>query len=114
MKNNELSNFSIINILNHFGIEIIGVFSKDKLPTEMKKGFYVINLNDHNESGSHWTAFYYNNPDYSIYIDSFGFPAPKLIENKIKPYICNYRDIQSLSSTAYGYFCIAFIYILYF
>ena len=114
MKNNTLSNFDINNILKHLGVEIIGIYAKDRLPAELKKGFYIINLNNHNEEGSHWTAFYYNSPNYSIYFDAFGFPAPTIIENRIKPYIFNDRDIQAFNSTACGYFCIAFIYYLYF
>ena len=114
MKDDELSNFDIINILKHFGIEIVGIYSKDRLPSVLKKGFYIINLNNHNEPGSHWVALYYNHLDYSIYFDSYGFPAPEAVQKRIKPYLFNDRDIQSINSSACGYFCIAFIYFLYF
>ena len=111
MKNNELSDFSIFNILKHFEIEIIGVYTKDRLPTELKKGFYISNWNNHNEDGCHWTLFNYNNPDYSIYFDAFGFSGTTNSRRKIKPYILNDRDVQAFNSTACGYFCIAYIYI---
>ena len=56
-----------------------------------------------------WCCFYYNNPLYRIYFDSFGYVAPVEIENKIKPYIFNDKDIQDYNSSSCGYYTIAFI-----
>ena len=100
MKNNELNNFEIIEILKHFGIEINGIYSKNNLPLELKRGFYIINLDDKNGEGTHWTTFYYNYPDYSIYYDSYGFIAPEMVQNKIKPYIFNDKEIHSINSSS--------------
>jgi hypothetical protein len=110
---NELSNFEIIDIIKdmkldyHFG----GIHSKDQLPKELiREKFYIVNLQDHDEgSGTHWTVFYYNKPLTSIYFDSYGFPAPLDVENRIKPYIYNDAEIQDFDSSACGYFCLAFI-----
>ena len=114
---NELSNFELIDIIKemklyyHFG----GVYSKDKLPSDLLRNkFYIVNLQDHDAgSGTHWTVFYYNNPLTSIYFDSFGFPGPIEVENKIKPYIYNDAEVQDFNSSACGYFCIAFIKFLF-
>ena len=114
--NNELSNIDIINIINdiklnkYFG----GVYSKDE-PINLKhKHYYIINLDDKKNGGTHWTVFYYNNPLTSLYFDSFGFVAPTQVENKIEPYKYNDNDIQDYeNSSACGYFCIAFIKFLY-
>ena len=44
-----------------------------------------------------------------LHFDSYGFVPTVEVEIKIKPYIYNDIDIQSYSSTACGYYCIAFI-----
>ena len=115
---NELSNFEIIDIIKemkldyHFG----GVYSKDLLPKELiREKFYIVNLEDSDgeNGGTHWTVFYFNNPLTSIYFDSYGFPAPIDVENRIKPYIFNDKEIQDFDSSACGYYCIAFIQFLY-
>ena len=114
---NELSNIDIINIINSmkFNKYFGGVFSKDDLPKNLKhKYFYIVNLDDKKNSGTHWTVFYYNNPLTSLYFDSFGFVPPAQVENKIEPYIYSEPDIQDYeNSSACGYFCIAFIKFLY-
>jgi hypothetical protein len=110
---NELSNFELIDIIKdmkldyHFG----GVYSKDLLPKDLiRDKFYIVNLQDHDEgSGTHWTVFYYNKPLTSIYFDSYGFPAPLDVENRIKTYIYNDAEIQDFNASSCGYFCIAFI-----
>jgi hypothetical protein len=110
---NELSNFELIDLIKdmkldyHFG----GVYSKDLLPQELiREKFYIVNLQDHDEgSGTHWTVFYYNKPLTSIYFDSYGFPAPLDVENRIKPYIYNDAEIQDFNASSCGYFCLAFI-----
>ena len=72
-KSNALSNIDIINILKSQKIKINGVFMKDELPSKLKRGFYVINLQSSNVgNGSHWTALYYR-PKKSFYFDAFGF-----------------------------------------
>ena len=79
------------------------------LPSKLKTGFYITNLQSSRDGdGSHWTSFYYN-PKCSYYFDPYGFVPTVEVEIKIKPYIYNDIDIQSYSSTACGYYCIAFI-----
>ena len=114
--NNELSNIDIINMINDIKLnKYFGdVYSKDDLPTLKHKHYYIINLDDKKNGGTHWTVFYYNYPLISLYFDSFGFVAPTQVENKIEPYKYNDNDIQDYeNSSACGYFCIAFIKFLY-
>ena len=110
---NELSNHQIIKIIKNMNLDycFAGVFSKDLLPKELiREKFYIVNLQDHDEgSGTHWTVFYYNKPLTSIYFDSYGFIAPLDVQDKIKPYIFNDKDVQDFDSSACGYFCISFI-----
>ena len=113
---NALSNLEIIDIIKtrkldkHFG----GVYSKDQLRELIRDKFYIVNMQDSNEgNGTHWTAFYYNYPSTSIYFDSYGFIAPKDVQQKITPYIFNDAEIQDFNSSACGFYCIAFITYLY-
>ena len=110
MKSNSLSNIDITNILRAQGIEINGIFMKDELPSKLKKGFYVVNLasNTDNNGGTHWTCLYYSSVD-SFYFDAFGFIAPKEVNNRLKSYVYNTSQIQDISSTACGFYCIGFI-----
>ena len=109
LKSNSLSDREIIKILKSQNINLNGIYMKDELPSKLKTGFYITNLQSSREgNGSHWTAFYYS-PKCSYYFDPYGFVPTVEVETKIKPYIYNDVDIQSYSSTACGYYCIAFI-----
>lgn len=105
---NSLTNKQIMDYLDDDDIIINGIFSKDELPKNLKNGFYVVNMQNSNDgNGTHWVALYFDN--ISCYFDSFGFVPPEEIENKAKPYIYNKKDIQSISSSSCGFYCIAFI-----
>jgi hypothetical protein len=54
---------------------------KDELPKKINKiECCIINLQDSNEEGSHWVAYYKNN-DKKYYFDSYGniFPPEKFM-----------------------------------
>ena len=64
--------------------------------------------------GSHWTCFqvnkYPNGKIEGVYMDSFGEPAPQVVETFCKakmPY--NTKDIQSLLDNFCGFVCLAFL-----
>ena len=62
-----------------FGSRFLGVFSSDKLPTNIKsREMYIANLDKSNESGSHWIAVYKKNNKLYVY-DSFGRKSKKII-----------------------------------
>ncbi len=52
MNKNTTSNIYLLNILQKENITINDVFPKDKLEQPLKDGFYIINLNDSDESAS--------------------------------------------------------------
>ena len=91
-----------------------GVYSRDNLPGMIKKGAYVINLDKHDDVGTHWIALYVRNN--CIYFDSFGVEH---IPNEIKQFIgnksitSNIFRLQAYDSIMCGYFCIAFIDFMY-
>jgi len=111
---NELSNFDLLDLIKYHKLDhyFDGVYSKNELPELKPTKFYIINLDDSSGPGTHWTAFYYS-PTNSIYFDSYGFIAPKDVEDKISPYEYNDKDYQDMDSTACGYYALAFILFLH-
>ena len=57
-----------------------GVYSRDNLPKKFKKGAYIINLDEYENTGTHWIALFVKT-NKVIYFDSFGIEhIPKEIE----------------------------------
>ena len=67
-----------------------GVYSRNNLPKIIKKGAYVINLDEYANIGTHWIALFVK-PKYTVYFDSFGVEH---IPKEIKKFIGN-RDIKA-------------------
>jgi hypothetical protein len=109
MLNNITSNTELLEILKKYNIKINGVFAKDQIKKPLKDGFYIINLDNSDGNGTHWTALYKINDAFSIYWDSFGFPPPENIENIFYKYDYNKKQIQDIDSTSCGFYCVAFI-----
>ena len=97
-----------------------GVYSRNNLPNKIKKGTYVINLDEYKNTGTHWVSLFVKTNEI-IYFDSFGVEhIPKEINKfidttkssslerneKIK---ANIFRIQAYDSIMCGYFCIEFI-----
>ena len=76
-----------------------GVYSRDNLPTTIKNGAYVINLDGYEKVGTHWTALYVKNNEV-ICLERF------IGHKNIKT---NIFRIQADNSIMCGYFCIGFI-----
>ena len=98
-----------------------GVYSRDNLPKIIKKGAYVINLDEYENTGTHWIALFVKS-NKVIYFDSFSIEhIPKEINKCIgngqsssakahnKKIKANIFRIQTCDSILYGYFCIEFI-----
>ena len=61
-----------------------GVYSRNNLPNKIKKGAYVINLDEYENTGTHWIALFVK-PKYMVYFDSFGIEhIPKEINKFIR------------------------------
>ena len=88
-----------------------GVFSRDNLPKQTKDGAYVINLDEHKDTGTKWIALFCKKNE-TIYFDSFGVEH---IPEEIKKFIRNKNikakifRVQANNSVLCGYFCIGFI-----
>ena len=88
-----------------------GVFSRNNLTTKIKDGAYVINLDEYEDTGTHWIALFCKKNDIT-YFDSFDVEQ---IPEEIKEFIgnknikANIFRVQANSSVMCGYFCIGFI-----
>ena len=95
-----------------------GVYSRDNLPVNIKKGASVINLDEYKDAGTHWIALYvqstsvydtYVKNKKVVYFDSFDVKhVPKEIITfiKNKDIIANIFRLQAYDSIMCGYFCI--------
>ena len=88
-----------------------GVFSRDNLLKKIKDGAYVINLDEHKDTGTHWIALFCKKNEI-VYFDSFDVEH---IPEEIKRFIgnknikANIFHVQGNDSIMCGYFCIGFI-----
>ena len=77
----------LTELLNHYQIPCNGIYINGKMPTRLKNGNYIINLNGH----SHWVALIKHGIEY-FYFDSYGVVAPSEVEKKIgTQYIYNHN-----------------------
>ena len=93
-----------------------GVYSRNNLPNKIKKGAYVINLDEYENTSTHWVSLFVKTK-YTVYFDSFGVEhIPKeinkfirfkelghAVRNEIKS---NIFRIQAYDSIMCEYFCI--------
>ena len=87
------------------------MFLRDNLLQKIKDGAYVINLDDHVDTGKHWIALF-RVRDEVIYFDSFDVEhVPREIKKFIgnKNIKANIFRVQVNNSVMCGYFCIGFI-----
>ena len=78
---------------------------------KIKKGAYVINLDEYENTGTHWIALFVKTNEV-IYFDSFGIEhIPKEIEHAIgnKEIKASIFRLQAYDSIMGGYYCIEFI-----
>ena len=70
----------------------IGFYSRDNLPSKIKDGPYVINIDEYSDIGIHWIALYVNNKTIT-YFDSFGIEH---ITKEVKIFIGNGNIISNI------------------
>ena len=88
------------------------MYSRNNLPNKIKKGTYVINLDEYKNTGTHWVSLFVKTNEV-VYFDSFGVEhIPKKINKFIgshKKIKANIFRIQAYNPIMCGYFCIEFI-----
>ena len=88
-----------------------GVYSRNNLPNKIKKGAYIINLDEYENTSTHWVSLFVK-ANKIIYFDSFGIEH---IPEEINKFIGNKKikasifRIQAYDSIMCGYFCTEFI-----
>ena len=102
----------------------LGVFSRDTLPTRKILKFpcgLIVNSDKANQPGTHWLALYAHSPKKIAFFDSFG-KNPFLYGVEIDKFICNSfpeangnyewntTQLQDMSSSMCGLFCLYFMY----
>jgi len=116
-----LSNFDIIKICEILDLPLIFCSFKDLIfdvpKNNRRNKFYIINLDNTNGIGTHWTCLS-TFDNYIYYFDSFGLPPPTIIKkftNSIGEKKLYYNDYQyqSENSTICGWFCIGWLHHLY-
>lgn len=93
-----------------------GVFMRDTLPIRpllQPAECGIINLDDSNGAGTHWTAYFKDN-DNSYYFDSFGLPPPNEIAQFLgRPITYNTFQVQKSGDTICGQLCLYVLQQLY-
>jgi len=108
MKDYTSSSTQLEQIAKTLKLPLIGVYSKDNLPTRCEVGSYIINLeNSDVGNGAHWTCLKVFPTKEVIYFDSFGLPPPPTVKDFVKCKIAtSNRQIQDIDATTCGYYCI--------
>lgn len=93
----------------------VGVFPSDRLPHSVNRfpSAFIVNVDRHDEPGSHWVAMYFNKYGQADFFDSFGRP-PSLcsmhfktfLDNHAKAWNFNTRSLQSHWSAVCGQYCL--------
>lgn len=79
-----LSNLDLENLANDvYEVDLNEVTSKDALPFQLEKGWYIANMQNQDEgNGSHWVCFLYDGLE-SVYFDSYGVDPPMDILSRV-------------------------------
>ena len=105
-----MSNLKIDEILQH-DKNYIGTYSKDNVPILKNNQSTIINLQNSDRIGSHWTS-YKRTVNIIFYFDCYVVAyIPDIIKNQYPKhkFICNIYRIQSMDSNQCGRFCILFV-----
>eukprot|EP00732_Lithocolla_globosa_P006472 Lithocolla_globosa_v1_NODE_7547_length_932_cov_58.672748.p1 type:complete len:239 gc:universal NODE_7547_length_932_cov_58.672748:3-719(+) len=113
-----LSNLDIEEMLEDLK-DFKGVFAKDSLPKDSKGhipiGRYVINLDDSDGPGTHWTALIVRPLNqHHLYFDSFAIGPPDEVRkalrtNEKKNILFSTSQVQNINSEACGWFVVDFL-----
>lgn len=111
-----LTNRELMDLAYRMNIQLNGVFMKDEATNRLPNGYYIFNLQNHNQSGTHWVALFKKSKKEYYYCDSFGIPPPetliKLLQCSEKQLFFNDTQIQNINSILCGYFCLLFLYMM--
>lgn len=91
----------------------VGVYAADLIPkTFTRPAAFIVNTDDYGQPGTHWIAVFIPHKGRIEFFDSYGLPP--YIENHIlflrkRSWTHNDREIQSLTSTVCGHYCLLYL-----
>lgn len=105
------------NLIDPARAEFAGVFPRDKVPNHRTDAArypycYVANIDNSDSQGSHWVAFYFQDPDSCDFFDSYGlhpvrdyhFPKPDTFDLQMST-----KTYQSSDSIVCGHYVVYFL-----
>ena len=109
------TNSDLYSIAIKLKLKLVGIYMKDELEDNLKEGNYIINLENSNQSGSHWTCFI-KDKNNVYYYDSFAVVPPQnayniFLKNVDNIYYIDKHD-QNLDSMSCGYWVISYLYFM--
>jgi hypothetical protein len=103
-----------MDICFKLGIDLKGVKMKDQFSPDTPNGIYVVNLDDSDGPGTHWTLLIKMKGNKYLYCDSFGAPPPQTLLDSLRidpaKLLFNDQQIQTITAKNCGYYCILFAY----
>lgn len=110
-----LSNSDLMSIAIKLKLKLNGIYMKDELKAPLKEGNYIINLQNHDEPGSHWACFVKHQNDI-YYNDSFGVIMPQneydIFKEESDNIYYNTIDQQNINASSCGWWAIMFLYFM--
>ena len=105
-----LTNYDIDDITKELNIKNFkGSYMRQEIPKLKNNGSIIINLDDNDGPGTHWTACI-NKNNKLYYYDSYGLSYPdELLKITNKPIIYNPHQNQHMDTVLCGWYCIYFI-----
>ena len=89
-----------------------GIFSRDRLPNQIRKECGIINLDTFKGPGTHWVC-YRNLDSFVEYFDPFGLIMPnealKYFQTSGKPVEYSMDEIQNRNTVLCGYWCLYYL-----
>lgn len=91
----------------------VGVYAADMIPKKIKRpAAFIVNTDDFGQPGTHWISFFIPKKGEIEYFDSYGLP-PFIPNHKIflkrKKWTENNKELQSLTSTVCGHYCLLYL-----
>ena len=95
-----------------------GVFASDRLPQEIKRypTALVMNVDPHEEPGSHWCSVFITKDKIGTFFDSYGQEPQEythlfqeFLERNCKSWTYNSKCLQSLDSNVCGHYSLYFL-----
>ena len=112
------TNVDLERYAHYFGLPLVGIYSRDTLPTIIRDGYYILNTDYEAGEGKHWLCFgIEKNNSICWYFDSLAekmLPEVyKFLHNPSRPIYYNKKRIQDDNSHYCGFACIQFANLMY-